>query len=81
MYAPFMAMSTKFIKKRLGIRDKRQIVEQFVKKNVSSSSKLISFFIYGFLEMQAGHGSSVALNRYKKTNSREYDNVLLRTSN
>lgn len=32
MYALFMHMSTKFIKKRLGIRDWRQIMVQFVKK-------------------------------------------------
>lgn len=39
MYALFMTMSTKFINKRLGIRDWRLIMVQFVKKNVSSNSK------------------------------------------
>lgn len=77
MYALFMSMSTIFFKKRLGIRDWRQIMVQFVKKNVSSTSKLSSTFIYKFLEMQAGHGPVVALNSYEKTNSREYDNSIV----
>lgn len=77
MYALLMHMSTKFIKKRLGIRDWRQIMVQFVKKKVSSTSKLSSSFIYKFLEMQAGHGPSVAFNSYEKTNSREYENSIV----
>ncbi len=59
MYALFMQMSTKFIKTRLGIRDCRQIMVQFVKKNVSTTSMLSSSFIHRFLEMQAGLNSSL----------------------
>lgn len=77
MYALFMQMSTKFIKTRLGIRDWRQIMVQFVKKNVSSTSMLSSSFIHKFLEMQAGHGSTVALNSYEKTTTRDYENGIV----
>lgn len=76
MYASLMTMSTKFIKKRLGIR---QIMVQFVKKNVSSTSKLSSSFIYRFLEMKAGHGTTIGLNSYEKTISWEYENSIVET--
>lgn len=61
-YALFIQMSTKFIKTRLEIRGWRQIMVEFVKKNVSTTSMLSCSFIHRFLEMQAGHGSTVALN-------------------
>ncbi|CUM50831.1 unnamed protein product [Debaryomyces tyrocola] len=70
MYALLMQMSTKFIKTRLGIRDWRQIMVQFVKNNVSSTNVLNSSFIYKFLEMQAGNGSTVALNSYETSTTR-----------
>ena len=50
---------------------------QFVKKNVSSTSMLSSSFIHKFLEMQAGHGSTVALNSYEKTTTRDYENGIV----
>lgn len=77
IYSLVKTLSAECLGKQSGVRDWRQIMVQFTKKNISSTTKLSSNLIYRFLESQVGHSSTVAMSNYEKTSTREFENSIV----